>query len=670
MAKEHRLSRRETLRAGAAAAADTTLSQGGPTQRAYAQSGPAPGASAEGTASAPARLKLRVLETTDLHVNIVPYDYFRDGPDETVGFAKTASLIRAAQAEAKNSLLFDNGDFLQGSSLGDYIAYKKGLKAGDTHPMIAAMNTLPYLCGTLGNHEFNYGLEFLETGLATAEFPLVCANVERVGGGPLLDAWQLFEQSFEDEAGSRHVLKIGVIGFVPPQIMQWDKANIAGKLVTFDIVEAAERHLPDLLAAAPDLVIALCHSGIAGSERRGMEENAALHLAAIDGIDVVLTGHQHLVFPGADVFDGIDGIDNVKGALHGKPACQPGFWGSHLGIVDLDLEKTGGRWRIADFRVEAKPIFERISDSVIVPKISAEPAVLAAVEAAHEAALAYMREPAGHTSAPINSYFALVIDDASVQIVGEAQIAYARPLMAQTPWKDLPILSAAAPFKSGGLAGPSFYTDIPAGPLALKNIADVYLYPNTIQILKISGAEVREWLERSAGIFNRIDPARDEEQPLIDPTFPAFNFDVMDGVTYRIDVTQASRYDHEGKLVAPDAHRIAELSFAGRPIDEAASFIVVTNNYRASGGGNFPGTRTTVVLEAPDLNRDAVVRHIVGGKSFQPRADGNWSLLPLPAGVTATFLTSPAAAGKLPPGLKATAIGNGPKGFAKYRLGS
>lgn len=649
MAQDHRLNRRETLKAGAAIAASAALA-------------------GTAAAQAPAKLKLRVLETTDLHVNVVPYDYFRDGGDDTVGLAKTASLIKAAQADAKNSLLFDNGDFLQGSSLGDYIAYKKGLKAGDTHPMLAAMNALPYLCGTLGNHEFNYGLEFLDHGLAKAEFPMVCANVERVGGGALVDAWRLFEQSFEDEAGNRHVLQIGVIGFVPPQIMQWDKGNLEGKIVATDIVDAAEKHMPDLRDAQPDLVIALCHSGIAGGQRRGMEENAALHLSKVEGIDVILTGHQHLVFPGGKSFDGIAGVDNVKGSLNGKPACQPGFWGSHLGIVDLELEKRGDRWKIADFKVEAKPIYERTPDRKIVPKAAAEPAILAAVKADHEATLAYMREPVGSTAAPINSYFALVADDPSIQIVAEAQIAYAKPLMAQTRWKNLPILSAAAPFKSGGRSGPSFYTDIPAGPLALKNIADIYLYPNTVQIVKVSGSDVKEWLERAAGIFNRIDPTKSGEQPLINPAFPAFNFDVIDGVTYRIDVTQGSRYDNDGKLVAPDAHRILDLAFAGEPIDEKAEFLIVTNNYRASGGGNFPGTKTTVVLEAPDLNRDVIVRHILGQKTIDPKADGNWALAPLPTGVHATFLTSPAATGKLPEGLKAEPAGDGPEGFAKYRL--
>lgn len=649
MLRATEFSRRETLKAGAAMAAAATLPSGL-------------------AAQSPVKLKLRVLETTDLHVNVVPYDYFRDAADDTVGLAKTASLIKLAQAEARNSILFDNGDFLQGSSLGDFIAYKKGLKPGETHPMLAAMNALPYACGTLGNHEFNYGLPFLENGLAKAEFPLVCANVTRPEGTPLIDPWIMLDQSFEDEAGQKQLLKIGVIGFVPPQIMQWDKGNLDGKLVATDIVDAARKHLPDLLRAGPDLVVALCHSGIAGGVRKGMEENAALHLARLDGIDVILTGHQHLVFPGGKAFDGIEGVDNKLGSLHGKPACQPGFWGSHLGLIDLELEKRDGRWKVAAFKVEPRPIFERTPDRKIVSKAATEQSVLATVKADHEATLIYMREPVGSTASPINSYFALVADDPSVQIVAEAQTAYVEGLMAQTQWKGLPVLSAAAPFKSGGRAGPSFYTDIPAGPIAIKNVADIYLYPNSVQVVKITGAEVREWLERSAGIFNRIDPAKTEEQPLIDPGFPPFNFDVIDGVTYRIDVTQPSRYDGNGALVARDARRIVDLAYAGKPIDDQAEFIIATNNYRASGGGNFPGTRTTVVLEAPDLNRDVIVRYIIEKKTIEPKADGNWSLVALPAGVNVTFLTSPAAAGKLPADLKAQPAGDGGDGFVKYRL--
>jgi 2',3'-cyclic-nucleotide 2'-phosphodiesterase/3'-nucleotidase len=261
-----------------------------------------------------------------------------------------------------------------------------------------------------------------------------------------------------------------------------------------------------------------------------------------------------------------------------------------------------------------------------------------------------------------------VADDPSVQIVADAQIAYVRQLMAGTAMASLPVLSAAAPFKSGGRGGPNFFTDIKAGPIAIKNVADIYLYPNTVQVVKITGAQVREWLEMSAGIFNRIDPARTDEQALINPGFPAFNFDVIDGVSYRIDVTQPARYDNDGKVRDANARRIVDLRFNGQPISETAEFILATNNYRASGGGNFPGTKTTIVLEAPDLNRDVIVRHIIEKKRIDPTADNNWSLAPLPASVNVTFTSGPASAQLIPRGLKVEPAGDAADGFVKYRL--
>ena len=228
-------------------------------------------------------VKLRILETTDLHVNILPYDYYRDAADDTVGLARTATIVKAARSEARNSLLFDNGDLIQGSPLGDFVAYRRGMKMGDVHPMVAAMNTLDYDCGTLGNHEFNYGLDFLQNSLGAAKFPLVCANVIKADGATLRKPWLILDREFVDEAGAAQKLKVGVIGFVPPQIVQWDKAHLDGKATTIDIVEAAERHVPDIRRAGADIIVALCHSGIAGGDRKGGEENAALHLAGSTG---------------------------------------------------------------------------------------------------------------------------------------------------------------------------------------------------------------------------------------------------------------------------------------------------------------------------------------------------------------------------------------------------
>jgi 2',3'-cyclic-nucleotide 2'-phosphodiesterase/3'-nucleotidase len=651
MAGKQHIDRREVLLGGTAAGVALLAGQ------ALAQAGP--------------RASLRVLATTDLHVNVLAYDYFREAPDNTVGLAKTAALIAAARAEARNTVLFDNGDTIQGSPLGDYVAYRRGMQAGQQHPMIAAMNALDYACGTLGNHEFNYGLDFLASAFAGANFPAVCANVVKPDGTPLVRPWLVLDREIEDSAGAKHRLKLGVIGFVPPQIMQWDKAHLEGRTRALDIVEAARAEVPKLKAAGADIVVALCHSGISANQRAGGDENAGLYLAGVEGIDALILGHQHLVFPGATSFNNLAAVDNKAGTLAGKPAVMPGFWGSHLGVIDLDLVQTGGRWSVAGHKVEARPIFERTADRRIVPKVEAVAAVAATVKADHEATLAYVRTPVSATSAPITSYFAMVADDPSIQIVTNAQAWYVKQLVAGTPYAGLPILSAGAPFKAGGRGGPGAYTDVKAGPITIKDLADIYIFPNTLQVVKVTGAQVREWLERSAGAFNRIDVSKGStEQPLLDTRFPAFNFDIIDGVSYAIDVTQPSRYDLDGKLVEPNARRITDLMFDGKPIVDTQEFVLATNNYRASGGGNFPGTKTTVIIEAPDLNRDVIMRYLIELKQVNPTADGNWRLAPLPAGLNVTFVTGPAAAPFLPRSLNAVPAGEAADGFVKYRLAS
>jgi 2',3'-cyclic-nucleotide 2'-phosphodiesterase/3'-nucleotidase len=619
-------------------------------------------------AGAEPRLRLRLLGLTDLHANLYPYDYYRDRPDDSVGLARAASLIAQARSECSNCLLFDNGDILQGTPLGDFAAAAIISDPTAIHPVIAAMNRLDYAVATLGNHEFNYGLEALERAYAQARFPVVCCNVLNSDGSPWFPPSIVIERDLVDESGTRRRLKVGVIGVAPPQIAQWDEVHVRGRLKTVDIVEAARAQIDGLRARA-DLTVALSHSGISRLASAPGEENAGQDLARLDGVDALFLGHQHLLFPGED-FVGVPGTDAERGTLHGKPAVMAGFWGSHLGVIDLGLEQDAGRWRVARAKVEGRPIARR-ADGAAIALVESDASVLEAAGAAHAATLHYVRTPVGRLATPLHTYLAMIADDPTIELVNEAQRAYAAQLAAgRADLASLPILSASAPFKCGGRGGPDFYTNIAEGPIAIKDVADIYPYPNSVRVVKVDGSTLREWLERSVSIFRRIDPASRDEQPLLGAAFACYNFDVIDGVDYAIDLTEPARYDESGALVAPEARRIRDLMFNGAPVDPGRLFLVVTNNYRASGGGGFPGCdATSIAIEAPDANRDVVLKYIENATEVSPRPDGNWRLAPWPSSLIVTYLTSPAAAAlPAPPGLKLTSMGAAPGGFLKLRV--
>ncbi|MFB0824761.1 bifunctional 2',3'-cyclic-nucleotide 2'-phosphodiesterase/3'-nucleotidase [Chromobacterium violaceum] len=592
-----------------------------------------------------APVQLRVLETSDVHMNLLAYDYYQDKPVADFGLERAASLIAAARAESPNSLLIDNGDLLQGSPMGDLVAKVKPLKAGDTHPAYKALNALGYDAGNLGNHEFNYGLPFLRQSLKGAAFPYVNANVLDAGTGqPLFTPYVLLKREVKDAEGQTHALSVGVIGFAPPQILQWDKNNLQGKVTVRDILETARDYVPKMRAAGADVVIAVPHSGFEKGELPRFAENAVSGLAEVPGIDAILFGHAHAEFP-SQAFAGYPKVDVQAGTINGVPAAMPGRWGDHLGVIDLTLAQADGKWRVVDKRASLRPIFDKQAKK---PLVDADPRIKALVGAEHQATLDYVRGEVAATRRPIYSYFAQVADDPSVAIVAEAQRWYMQRALQGTEYEKLPILSAAAPFKAGGRQGWNYYTDIPAGKLAIRNLADLYIYPNTIKAVKITGADVREWLEMSAGQFRRIDPKGPAAQELINPDFRSYNFDSLYGVSYQIDVTQAARYDGDGKLVAPDSRRIVNLTFNGKPIDPAQRFIVVTNNYRASGGGNFPGiSADKIVVDAPDENRAALAGYLASKKVIDLGQSRNWRVLPV-AGVGLRFTTGAGALRYLP----------------------
>ncbi|TVU70241.1 bifunctional 2',3'-cyclic-nucleotide 2'-phosphodiesterase/3'-nucleotidase [Cobetia crustatorum] len=623
-----------------------------------------------------ATLSLRVIETTDIHANVMDFDYYKDRPSVRIGLVRAAGLITQARSEVVNSVLLDNGDLIQGSPMGDYMA-DEGLKDDEVFPAYKVMNQLDYDVGNIGNHEFNYGLEYLKRVLAGAQFPYVNANLlDAKTGKPYFTPYRIIAHTFIDTNGDAHALKIGYIGFAPPQVMTWDSKHLKRRLTAEDITVSARRWVPEMRKAGADVVIAIPHSGISTDPYRVMAENSVYYLSQVKGIDGIAFGHAHAVFP-SDEFAEVPGADIARGTLNGVPAMMPGHWGSHVGVMDLTLSNDSGKWQVIDGKAQARPI--QVDGK---PQVEEDAKLAALVKPEHDATREYVNRDIGRASALMKSYLALVQDDPTIQIVNRAQADYVERFVEGDPdLEGLSILSAAAPFKVGGRHNdPTQFTEMEAGELSFRNAADLYLYPNTLVTLKVTGQQVREWLECSAGQFNQIDPQRSEPQMLINwEGFRSYNFDVIDGVEYQVDVTQPARYDGDCALVNPGSHRINSLMRDGKPVQDDDTFLLATNNYRAY-GETFPGTgESHVVFASPDENRTILAQYISRQTKEQgavdPTADHNWRLASINADTAldirfttangdqaAEFIDSHAV-------YPMTQVGEDEAGFALYRVG-
>lgn len=603
---------------------------------------------------------LAVLETTDLHSNVVGYDYFKLAADPSAGLDRTATLIREARREFANTLLLDNGDTIQGNALGDYQAIAHPLPCGQVLGIFKAMNRLGYEGAGVGNHDFNYGLAYLAqvTGsrfdvdgvdrsrrCAGPAFPVVLANVySRSTHKPLFAPYRIIDKRIQAfDAHGRPVeatVKVGIIGFTPPAVLAWDKRWLEGKVYAEGVREAAQKYIPEMRAKGAELVVALAHGGIDGAPYSPAMENAGYYLAQVPGIDAMLLGHSHQVFPDAGskaVQYNLPGVDKAGGTVFGVPTVMAGLWGKDLGVVKLRLRHDGKRW-VADKDLATVEV--RATRQADKSFVAPDPGVMTLVAEEHAGTIGYVKTPVGESRFRMSTYFADAGDITAIEVVNQAQAGYvAQYVAANLPqYAGLPVLSMAAPFKSGS-AGAGDYTDVPAGPLALNNAADLYLYPNTLAAVKVNGAQLEAWLEKAANRFNTIDPGKAEPQELVNAGFASFNFDTITSkdVRYEIDVTQ------------PPGKRIRNLAWRGAPVTNEQEFIVATNNYRASGGGGFPGLDGgNIVVASPDTNRDVLVAYIRAAKKLTREANGgqrSWRFAPVKTAGPVVFHAPPGLIG-------------------------
>ena len=609
-----------------------------------------PPSHAPGSVNDGLRADVSILETTDLHTHVLSYDYDRLAPDDSFGFERVATLIAQARKESQNSLLFDDGDTIQGTALADYQAQGKPLDCGAKLAMFKAMDAVGYDAGTIGNHEFNYGLPFLAKATGAALnvdgveakkctgpiYPLVLSNVFSTRDGqPLYAPYLVLTREFTaytpDGSAVKVPLKIGVLGFAPTPILKWDKVNLDGRVTVQGLVESAQRWLPEIRKQGADIVVAVAHTGFNTAPYSLEQENVGWHLAGVEGIDALLLGHSHQVFPAPDDpqsrFGSMPEVDNQKGFIRGVPAVMGGFYGQDLGVIKLALVRKNGHWQVdrEHTHSEVRPV--RGSDGKAVP---ADPAIARLVQEEHKATVAWLETPVGRSERHLSTRFADIGDVSALGVVNAAQSDFATKWIKQhrADLAGVPVLSAAAAFKTG-FAGPDDYTDVPAGPVSLRSANDLYLYPNTIAAVLVDGKTLKAWLERSATRFNQVDPTSPAAQPLINKKLPGYNFDVIQGdLSYAIDITK------------PAGQRIVDLKQGGKPVRPDQHFVVVTNNYRSTDTA-IPGlAQSEVLFSGLDENRSVVIAYLREHSPLPksgPYAKPTWHFVPTHIAGSITF---------------------------------
>lgn len=585
-------------------------------------------------------IRLRLLATSDLHMRLAGQASVGAGAAMPSGLGSLACIIARLRAEIGCSLLFDNGDLLQGTPLAEELA----AQAQGVHPAIAWLNALRFDAATLGNHDLSYGTRFLRHVLGAASYPVVAANA-RLPGDFRLPPWVLLHREAVAGDGTAHDLRIGVLGLMPPQTAAWEAASMPGLRVD-DIMAVARREVPRMRAAGADVVVVLAHSGLSRQPETPGMENAAAVLAALPGVDAVVAGHTHQPFPS----------DGDSGLVAGTPVVLPGFGGSCLGVIDLILQRQGlAGWRVAQAaaRLEA-------ARGAQVPA-----ALRAMVTAAQRSAARAQSGRVGRSTEAMQSGLAVIGRDAGLSLVTAAQRWHLRRHLRGTPLAGLPILVAAAPFRSGGRGGPAHYTDIPAGRLRLRDLADLYAFPNRVAALTVTGAELRDWLERAASLFARLTPGS-QDQPLLDPAIPPYHFEVIFGLTWCIDLSAVARYDADGAAVGPPEGRVRDLRHHGRIVRDEDCFALATNSYRLSGVGLYAGAAGDPILDGPQRVRDVIHAYLRQRRVVTPVAQLPFRFAAL-AGTSAWFDTSPAVRLTDAP-LRAERIGPTGEGFLRLRV--
>jgi 2',3'-cyclic-nucleotide 2'-phosphodiesterase (5'-nucleotidase family) len=507
-----------------------------------------------------------LLDTTDTHGRIEPWDYYQNKPVNQ-GLAKVATLIKEQRAEAPDALLLDCGDTIQGTPMAYYFAEKDTSKP---NPMIAAFNLLHYDAMEVGNHEFNFGEEEMWKAKSESHFPWLAANIKQTYAPGTTPYFQPY--IIKTIKGVR----IGIVGFVTPGIPRWEIPEHYRGYEFEPVVQAAKRVIPEVRKQV-DLLVVIMHSGFAKDPvsgevwpEQGVGENVAPDLTEVPGIDIIFYGHTH--------------SELSEKILNGVLMAQPKNWGMALARADVDMRQENGHWEVVSKHSRTIPV---------TAQVEPDPEMMKLAEPYHQETEKYLNTPIAHSSVELSGKYARYQDSPLLDVIQKAEM--------EAGHADV---SMATMLYAGA--------HIPSGPVTVGEAAALYIYENTLYVVQMTGAQLKDALEHAEGFFSQWPLARGET-----PKLPSYNADQAYGVTYEVDLTK------------PVGQRIVNLQFHGKPVDPAQVLRVATNNYRYTGGGGYSAFKgLPVVFTSSDEIRQIVIDYLTRTKEIPTEAVGNWKMEP------------------------------------------
>lgn len=521
--------------------------------------------------------RLTLLATTDVHGTVLNWDYYRDQSwtgEAEAGLAQLSTVVERIRAErgAETVALVDNGDTIQGNPLCTFFARHEPGTESLVHPLAAAFNVMGYDAINIGNHEFNYGLDFLYSFEQQLNPLLLGANVVDFDSG--LPVFPAFTPVIRHLDGRE--IRIGVLGLTTPGAMIWDRQQLAGKVDVTDMVAAASHWVPRLREEFLfDMVVVLCHAGIGqttyATNADAPAENPAREIAEqVPGIDVMVIGHTHRDEP----------EQWVTCRATGRPVLltQPRAHAAGLTETVIEAERDGDSWRIEVLGATPHRARGEVPD----------PRVLDAVAEAHEATRAHVNRQVAVSPRELSTSDSRWHATGAIDFIQRVQAATVAEALASGRYATLPVISLTAPTSRTAV--------IPQGPVSIRDLASLYVFDNTLAAVLLTGAELRAHLEHAARYYadlphgQRFDPATMTSVERDGQTIWDYQYDIAWGVDYEINLNE------------PVGMRITDLRHpGGEPVSDADRFAVALNHYRLSGAGGY-----RQVANAPVLYNDMV----------------------------------------------------------------